>query len=53
MASRLLRQYTHLVDGAKELEASGRMNTQVFIRNVAPIGVLFSFFARVEQLGGP
>ncbi|KAM0753176.1 TPT-domain-containing protein [Meredithblackwellia eburnea MCA 4105] len=42
IATRLLRQYTPLIDGAKELEATGKMNREVFIRKIIPVGVLFS-----------
>lgn len=42
LASRIFYKYTNLVDGAKELEASGKMNNQVWLRNIVPIGFLFS-----------
>ncbi|GAA5838950.1 hypothetical protein JCM5353_006819 [Sporobolomyces roseus] len=42
IATRLLRRYTGLVDKAKELEATGAMNREVFIRKILPIGFLFS-----------
>ncbi|KAK4705428.1 hypothetical protein P7C70_g774, partial [Phenoliferia sp. Uapishka_3] len=40
--TRILRQYTNLIDGAKELEATGKMTREVFIRKIVPIGILFS-----------
>ncbi|GAA6008158.1 hypothetical protein JCM11491_001905 [Sporobolomyces phaffii] len=42
IATRLLRRYTNLVDKAKELEATGAMNREVFIRKILPVGFLFS-----------
>jgi hypothetical protein len=42
LATRLLRRYTTLVDGAKELEASGKLTREVYLRNIVPVGVLFS-----------
>ncbi|KAI5476281.1 DUF250 domain membrane protein [Pseudohyphozyma bogoriensis] len=42
IATRLLRKYSPLIDGAKELEATGKMTKEVFIRKIVPIGVLFS-----------
>lgn len=42
MATRILRRTTNLVDKAKELEATGKMNREVFIRKIVPVGVLFS-----------
>jgi len=42
LASRLFYRFTNLVDGAKHLEASGKMNNKVWMRNIVPIGFLFS-----------
>ncbi|GAA97915.1 uncharacterized protein L969DRAFT_96293 [Mixia osmundae IAM 14324] len=42
IASRALHRFTPYVDGARELEASGKMNREVFLHKVVPIGVLFS-----------
>ncbi|SGY93875.1 BQ5605_C037g11615 [Microbotryum silenes-dioicae] len=42
LATRALRRYTPLVDKAKELEATGKMNRDVFIRKIIPVGALFS-----------
>ncbi|GAA5925223.1 uncharacterized protein JCM15063_004960 [Sporobolomyces koalae] len=42
IATRVLRRYTGLVDKAKELEATGAMNREVFIRKILPVGFLFS-----------
>ncbi|SCZ88513.1 BZ3500_MvSof-1268-A1-R1_Chr2-1g04459 [Microbotryum saponariae] len=42
LATRALRRYTPLVDKAKELEATGKMNRDVFIRKIVPVGALFS-----------
>lgn len=42
IATRALRRYTKLIDGGKELEATGKMNREVFIRKIVPIGILFS-----------
>ncbi|KAH8918384.1 TPT-domain-containing protein [Atractiella rhizophila] len=41
-ATRLARRFTNLVDGAKKLEASGKMNRTVFVRTIIPLGLLFS-----------
>ncbi|GAA5823609.1 hypothetical protein JCM10212_000664 [Sporobolomyces blumeae] len=40
--TRILRKYSGLVDKAKELEATGTMNREVFIRKIVPVGLLFS-----------
>lgn len=42
IATRLLRRYTHLVDKAKEVEATGKMNKDVFMKKIVPVGLLFS-----------
>ncbi|GAA6034026.1 hypothetical protein JCM8097_000655 [Rhodosporidiobolus ruineniae] len=42
IATRLLRKYTELVDKAKELEATGVMNRDAFLRKIVPVGLLFS-----------
>ncbi|SCV72004.1 BQ2448_4698 [Microbotryum intermedium] len=42
IATRALRKYTPLVDKAKELEATGKMNRDVFMRKIVPVGALFS-----------
>ncbi|GAA6019885.1 hypothetical protein JCM10207_003326 [Rhodosporidiobolus poonsookiae] len=42
IATRLLRKYTSLVDKAKELEATGVMNRDSFMRKIVPVGLLFS-----------
>lgn len=42
IATRLLRKYTNLVDGSKELEATGKMNRSVFLWKIVPIAGLFS-----------
>ncbi|GAA5984750.1 hypothetical protein JCM11641_002173 [Rhodosporidiobolus odoratus] len=42
IATRLLRKYTSLVDKAKELEATGVMNREAFLRKIVPVGLLFS-----------
>ncbi|GAA5984426.1 hypothetical protein JCM5350_003357 [Sporobolomyces pararoseus] len=42
IATRLLRRYTNLVDKAKELEATGAMTREVWLRKIVPIGLLFS-----------
>ncbi|GAA5856805.1 hypothetical protein JCM8547_008852 [Rhodosporidiobolus lusitaniae] len=42
VATRLLRKYTSLVDKAKELEATGVMNRDSFLRKIVPVGLLFS-----------
>lgn len=42
VATRILRRTTSLVDGARELEATGKMNQQSWLRQIVPIGVLFS-----------
>ncbi|CEQ39642.1 SPOSA6832_01203 [Sporobolomyces salmonicolor] len=42
IATRVLRKYTNLVDKAKELEATGAMNRESFLRKIVPVGLLFS-----------
>ncbi|GAA5960767.1 hypothetical protein JCM21900_006864 [Sporobolomyces salmonicolor] len=42
IATRALRKYTNLVDKAKELEATGAMNRESFLRKIVPVGLLFS-----------
>ncbi|GAA5945818.1 hypothetical protein JCM3775_006789 [Rhodotorula graminis] len=42
VATRLLRRYTNMVDKAKELEATGVMNLEAFLRKIVPVGFLFS-----------
>ncbi|GJN90480.1 hypothetical protein Rhopal_003491-T1 [Rhodotorula paludigena] len=42
LATRLLRRYTNMVDKAKELEATGVMNRDAFMRKIVPVAVLFS-----------
>ncbi|GAA5983659.1 hypothetical protein JCM10908_000372 [Rhodotorula pacifica] len=42
IATRLLRKYTGMVDKAKELEATGVMNRDAFLRKIVPVGLLFS-----------
>ncbi|GAA5909641.1 hypothetical protein JCM6882_008452 [Rhodosporidiobolus microsporus] len=42
IATRMLRRYTTLVDKAKELEATGVMNRDAFLRKIVPVGLLFS-----------
>ncbi|GAA6008724.1 uncharacterized protein JCM10292_005040 [Rhodotorula paludigena] len=42
LATRLLRRYTNMVDKAKELEATGVMNRDAFVRKIVPVAVLFS-----------
>ncbi|BGO91432.1 hypothetical protein NBRC10512_003092 [Rhodotorula toruloides] len=42
LATRLLRRYTNMVDKAKELEATGTMNRDSFLRKIVPVGLLFS-----------
>ncbi|GAA6053010.1 hypothetical protein JCM3770_002381 [Rhodotorula araucariae] len=42
IATRLLRRYTNMVDKAKELEATGVMNRESFLRKIVPVGFLFS-----------
>ncbi|GAA5820288.1 hypothetical protein JCM11251_005558 [Rhodosporidiobolus azoricus] len=42
IATRLLRSHTKLVDKAKELEATGVMNRDAFLRKIVPVGLLFS-----------
>jgi len=42
IATRLLRRYTNMVDKAKELEATGVMNREAFLRKIVPVGFLFS-----------
>ncbi|GAA5875873.1 hypothetical protein JCM3774_001108 [Rhodotorula dairenensis] len=42
IATRILRKYTTMVDKAKELEATGVMNRDAFLRKIVPVGLLFS-----------
>ncbi|GAA6026766.1 hypothetical protein JCM8202_000864, partial [Rhodotorula sphaerocarpa] len=42
VATRLLRRYTGMVDKAKELEATGVMTRDAFLRKIVPVGLLFS-----------
>lgn len=42
VATRLLRRYTNMVDKAKELEATGAMNRESFLKKIVPVGFLFS-----------
>lgn len=37
-----MRRYTNMVDKAKELEATGVMNRDAFVRKIVPVAVLFS-----------
>ncbi|KAM0791245.1 hypothetical protein ACM66B_005724 [Microbotryomycetes sp. NB124-2] len=41
-ATRLLRKYTPMVDKAKELEATNKMNKDAFMKKIVPVGLLFS-----------
>ncbi|KAK4053958.1 hypothetical protein OIO90_003795 [Microbotryomycetes sp. JL221] len=42
VATRMLRRYTPMVDKAKELEATNKMNRDTFVKKIVPVGLLFS-----------
>jgi hypothetical protein len=50
-ATRILFYNTTLVDGAKLLSSTGKMNRDIYLRKIVPIGVLFSLSLVLSNYG--